>query len=246
MSDVTTETARSLRAAPAQKTRLAAACFETVQQAGEQKTGGEWGYYVIGGYTTRRVAFYTGGRPVWRSKTPYEAVAIERYERAAEVLRRRWQAGPQEVLGVALRFQELGDRPRSQTLRKSFPGVPRKASTRRPRRPAGSTPLMPFGKYRGTELDKVPEDYMDYIVKQEWIQKYPTVAKWWAQSAWKRTLSDIVERRANYLTIFGRCEAGGAFGKAMRANANEQTNKIRAMATSHRKEIAAAALAELL
>ena len=31
---------------------------------------------------------------------------------------------------------------------------------------------MPFGKHKGIELSEVPADYRDWLLKQEWIDKF--------------------------------------------------------------------------
>jgi len=32
---------------------------------------------------------------------------------------------------------------------------------------------MPWGKYRGENIDNVPRSYLEYLLEQEWIDKHP-------------------------------------------------------------------------
>jgi len=34
---------------------------------------------------------------------------------------------------------------------------------------------MPFGKYKGTKMKDVPSDYLDWLIGQPWISKWPRV-----------------------------------------------------------------------
>ena len=34
---------------------------------------------------------------------------------------------------------------------------------------------MPFGKYKGTKMKDVPSDYLDWLIGQPWIAKWPRV-----------------------------------------------------------------------
>ena len=42
--------------------------------------------------------------------------------------------------------------------------------------------LFPFGKYKGTSMQKVPADYLDFIDGQDWIDKYPDVKDYIARN----------------------------------------------------------------
>lgn len=37
---------------------------------------------------------------------------------------------------------------------------------------------FPFGKYRGVAMEKVPADYLDWVVGQTWIDKWPAVVEY--------------------------------------------------------------------
>lgn len=37
---------------------------------------------------------------------------------------------------------------------------------------------MPFGKYKGTVMSKVPKDYFHWLLKQDQPIKHPAVARW--------------------------------------------------------------------
>ena len=34
---------------------------------------------------------------------------------------------------------------------------------------------MPFGKYKGVDMDQVPADYLDWLHGQPWIKKFPAI-----------------------------------------------------------------------
>jgi hypothetical protein len=38
--------------------------------------------------------------------------------------------------------------------------------------------LMPFGKWKGRDMDNVPAEYLDWLVGQEWIIKFPDVVQY--------------------------------------------------------------------
>lgn len=38
--------------------------------------------------------------------------------------------------------------------------------------------LMPFGKYKGTPMGKVPAEYLDWLIGQKWISDWPQVEKY--------------------------------------------------------------------
>jgi len=38
--------------------------------------------------------------------------------------------------------------------------------------------LMPFGKYKGERMEKVPATYLSWIIDQPWINKWPDVEKY--------------------------------------------------------------------
>jgi len=37
---------------------------------------------------------------------------------------------------------------------------------------------MPFGKYKGLDMDVVPSDYLDWLRGQPWLDKFPLVEKY--------------------------------------------------------------------
>ena len=38
--------------------------------------------------------------------------------------------------------------------------------------------LMPFGKYKGRDMDNIPADYLDWLIGQDWIGKFPDVVQY--------------------------------------------------------------------
>lgn len=38
--------------------------------------------------------------------------------------------------------------------------------------------LMPFGKYKGTPIGKVPASYLDWLIGQDWIDQWPDVEQY--------------------------------------------------------------------
>lgn len=38
--------------------------------------------------------------------------------------------------------------------------------------------LMPFGKYKGTRLGEVPDDYWRWFLKQDWCDKCPALVEY--------------------------------------------------------------------
>ena len=37
---------------------------------------------------------------------------------------------------------------------------------------------LTFGKHQGKELDQVPADYLDWLMGQDWIGKFPEIVKY--------------------------------------------------------------------
>jgi uncharacterized protein (DUF3820 family) len=37
---------------------------------------------------------------------------------------------------------------------------------------------MPFGKYKGEDMDDIPATYLDWLRGQEWVQRFPFVQKY--------------------------------------------------------------------
>ena len=37
---------------------------------------------------------------------------------------------------------------------------------------------IPFGKHQGTKLDQLPASYLDWLVGQDWIEKFPVVTQY--------------------------------------------------------------------
>lgn len=53
-------------------------------------------------------------------------------------------------------------------IKKGFMGLPMIDET-----PEGN--LFPFGNHKGKHFDQVPQNYWDWIEKQEWLDKWPAV-----------------------------------------------------------------------
>lgn len=53
--------------------------------------------------------------------------------------------------------------------------------------------IMPFGKYKGKDMDELPATYLDWLRGQEWVSKWVQVSKYLEEN--KRAIDTEISHR---------------------------------------------------